>query len=137
MKRSVEYFICVVLVVSLAGLTLIAPDKSQGSWGVEPTPEVRRAIDAYLACLALHDNRKQISARRLIRASEVETIYEPIVKRNVRAFKAEFTVEYEPEVVFVDGVEHQPYTLVISFDESGIVNCFYEGKGPKEYREAF
>jgi hypothetical protein len=113
--------------------TAFKSDQFYGSWGVEPTPEVERAWDGYVALRNLPTAYKRTSTKKLVRASSPVTIHDSILDRDVRAVKVELIEEFEPEAK----LSPRRSIIIIGYAGEQIVRWFYAGRGPKEYREAF
>lgn len=137
MKRLAEWLVGLGIIGGIVSATAIFPQNRSGSWGVEPNAEVRRALDSFLAMIAPSDARRQIASRRIIRASAPITIYDDAIKQRIRAIKVEIVEEFKPGISFGSDLPLRRYILVIGYDGDKMRRWFYEGKGPKEYREAF
>lgn len=133
MKRFIE----IILASAIVGAMMVAPSASRGrfygSWGVEPTPEVKRAWAAYCELSESPSPYRIPRTNQFVRASEAKTIVDSVNGRTLRIVKVEYlqSITDQPELAPVRR------TVVIGFDGDTILAMFNAGKGPKEYREAF
>lgn len=137
MTRLHESLVGIGVVAAISSVVLLRPKDTNGSWGVQPTAEAQQAIDAYLHSVGIGDDDRMVVSRQLVRASEVRPIFDSVCERRIKAVKAEFVEHFKPRVNFGADLPPRLYVVVIGFDGGEPVRWFYEGRGPKEYREAF
>lgn len=131
MKRLVELVVVVGILAGMLAASSINHCEFYGSWGVEPTEEVRTAWESYKSLMERDDKYCTPIRLQFVRASSPKWIHDSRIGQTLRAVK----VEYLERAADRDDSISRRKIVVVSYLGDGIRTWFGEGKGPPEYAE--